>query len=80
MVETEGLHVLQVGPLNLNLHGRFTYTQETFLDLAEKGLRIKEIPVKVVYFAERKSRVAGNLFKMNQWSGFLAAHCLNRAL
>jgi len=52
--------------LNLNLHGRFTYTQETFLDLAEKGLRIKEIPVKVVYFAERKSRVAGNLFKYAQ--------------
>lgn len=52
--------------LNLNLHGRFTYTQETFLDLAEKGLRIKEIPVKVTYFAERKSRVAGNLFKYAQ--------------
>jgi len=52
--------------LQLNLHGRFTYTQETFLDLAFKGLRIKEIPVKVVYFAERKSRVAGNLFKYAQ--------------
>ncbi len=52
--------------LNLNLHGRFTYTQETFLDLAFKGLRIKEIPVTVTYFADRKSRVAGNLFKYAQ--------------
>jgi glycosyltransferase involved in cell wall biosynthesis len=52
--------------LNLNLHGRFTYTQETFLDLAFKGLRIREIPVTVKYFAERKSRVAGNLFKYAQ--------------
>ena len=52
--------------LNLNLHGRFTYTQETFLDLAFKGLRIREIPVTVKYFADRKSRVAGNLFKYGQ--------------
>lgn len=49
--------------LQLNLHGAFTYTQETFIDLSVKRLRIKEVPVKVVYFAERRSRVAGNLFK-----------------
>jgi glycosyltransferase involved in cell wall biosynthesis len=48
--------------LRLNLHGRFTYTQETFLDLADKGLRIVEVPVAVRYFDDRVSRVAGNLW------------------
>lgn len=43
--------------LNLNLFGSFTYTQETFLDLSFKGLRIKEIPVQVKYFSNRRSRV-----------------------
>jgi glycosyltransferase involved in cell wall biosynthesis len=47
--------------LQLNLHGRFTYTQETFLDLTHKGLRVVEIPVVVKYFEGRKSRVAGSI-------------------
>lgn len=33
--------------LRLNLFGRFTYTQEVFLDLVNKGLRIKEVPLRV---------------------------------
>jgi len=33
--------------LRLNLLGTFTYTQETFLDLAYKGLVIKEVAVRV---------------------------------
>ena len=33
--------------LRLNLLGKFTYTQETFLDLAFKGLALKEVPVVV---------------------------------
>lgn len=49
--------------LHLNLHGRFTYTQETFLDLSSKGLPIKEVPIEVRYFADRTSRVANNLFR-----------------
>ncbi|MFH1564687.1 MAG: glycosyltransferase family 2 protein [bacterium] len=49
--------------LRLNLFGAYTYTQETFLDLGYKGLSILEIPIKVKYFKDRKSRVAGNLFK-----------------
>lgn len=49
--------------LNLNLHGMFTYTQETFLDLISKQLRIVEVPVAVRYFADRKSRVAGSIVK-----------------
>lgn len=48
--------------LNLNLFGKFTYTQEVFLDLSMKGLKIIQIPVEVKYFKERKSRVAGNIF------------------
>jgi glycosyltransferase involved in cell wall biosynthesis len=47
--------------LRINLHGRFTYTQETFLDLSAKDVRIEEIPVDVRYFADRKSRVARKL-------------------
>jgi glycosyltransferase involved in cell wall biosynthesis len=47
--------------LHLNLFGRFTYTQETILDLSFKGLRIREIPVRVEYFSDRRSRVAGSL-------------------
>lgn len=47
--------------LKLNLFGKFTYTQETFLDLAFKGLAIKEVPVTVQYFEGRKSRVASSI-------------------
>ena len=47
--------------LNLNLFGKFTYTQEVFLDMSMKGLRIVQIPVDVKYFKERKSRVASNI-------------------
>lgn len=49
--------------LHMNLLGKFTYTQEVFLDLSMKGLRIIQIPVEVKYFADRKSRVAGNILK-----------------
>jgi len=48
--------------LSLNLQGRFTYTQETFIDLSFKGLNIREIPIKVKYFPSRRSKVASNLF------------------
>lgn len=49
--------------LHLNLFGGFTYTQEVFLNLGYKGLRIKEVPVTVRYFEGRKSRIAHNLFR-----------------
>ena len=48
--------------LRLNLKGKFTYTQEVFIDLVEKGLRIKEIPLKVRYFKGRKSAISGGGF------------------
>ena len=47
----------------LNLRGKFTYTQETFLDFTYKGLEICSVPVNVKYFTGRKSKVAGNLFQ-----------------
>ncbi len=47
--------------LHLNLSGTFTYTQESFLDLSFKRLRILPVPVTIQYFPERKSRVASNL-------------------
>lgn len=33
--------------LHLNLFGKFTYTQESLLDLAYKGIRVVEVPLKV---------------------------------
>lgn len=50
--------------LRLNLYGDFTYTQETFLDMAVKCMRIVEMPMHIR--GEREtgtSRVAGNLWK-----------------
>ena len=47
--------------MKMNLVGRFTYTQETFLDLVSKNTRIKEVPVVVKYFSDRKSHVSSNI-------------------
>ncbi len=50
--------------LQLVLTGKFTYTQETFLVLAQKGLRLYEIPLAVRGVREHgTSRVASNLFR-----------------
>lgn len=50
--------------LRLNLFGKFTYTQETFLDLAFKDIRMMEVPLKIRGIREYgKSRVASNLWK-----------------
>lgn len=46
----------------LNLFGKFTYTQESFLDLSFKGMRVEEVPVPVQGTRSHgKSRVAGNI-------------------
>lgn len=47
----------------LNLHNQFTYTQETFLNLAFNNVRIAEVPVAVTYFPGRKSRVANSIWQ-----------------
>ena len=48
----------------LTLFGRYTYTQECFIDLFSKGLRIVEVPLRVRGVREHgKSRVAGSVWK-----------------
>ena len=50
--------------LRLNLFGRFTYTQESFIDLAAKGVRMTEVPLSVRGVRQfGKSRVAGSLWR-----------------
>ena len=49
--------------LHLNLFGGFTYTQEVFLNLGFKGLKIKEVPISVKYFKTRKSRIARSILR-----------------
>jgi len=50
--------------MSLNPIGRFTYTQEVFLNLAFKQLRIAEVPVSVRGEREYgRSRVASNLWR-----------------
>ncbi len=50
--------------LHLVLLGRFTYTQESFLVLSQKGLRIRELPLKIRGVREHgQSRIASNLFR-----------------
>jgi len=57
--------------LRATLLGRHTYTHEVILDLAFRGLRIVEVPVKVVGVREvGESRVAGNLWKYG-WNSLL---------
>lgn len=48
---------------SLNPTGGFTYTQETLLEIADFGHKMTEKAISVKYFEDRKSRVAGNLFK-----------------
>ena len=50
--------------LRLILFGRFTYTQETFIDLAFKGISMTEVPLKVRGVRQHgRSRVADNLWR-----------------
>jgi hypothetical protein len=41
----------------LNLHGSYTYTQESFQILAMKNMRIASVPTTIKYYPGRKSRV-----------------------
>lgn len=49
--------------LRLNDPTGFTYTQENIIDAIGKNLKLKWVPVKVTYFAERKSRVVKTITK-----------------
>jgi glycosyltransferase involved in cell wall biosynthesis len=48
--------------LRLELFGKFTYTQEVFLDLAKQGLTIKEVALEIKGQRSGKSRVVNNIF------------------
>ncbi len=48
--------------LNLVLFGKYTYTQEVFIDLVKKGFRIVEVPCLVRGERKGKSRVVKNVF------------------
>lgn len=47
----------------LNLHGAYTYTQESFQVLAMKRLRIVAVPTTIKYYPGRKSRVVRNFWQ-----------------
>ena len=62
--------------LRLTLFGHFTYTQETFIDLAFKNIRMREVPLKIRGEREYgRSRVASNLWRY----GIKAATIIFRA-
>ncbi len=61
---------------HLHMTGNFTYTQEVFLNLGVKDIRIKEVPISVIYFPERKSRIAGNLWKYGKRMTGVILKCL----
>ena len=47
--------------LRMTLFGKFTYTQEVFLDLINKGIRIVEIPSRVKYRKGREAKISRSL-------------------
>jgi glycosyltransferase involved in cell wall biosynthesis len=49
--------------LRLNLSSVFTYTQETIIDAIGKNLKLTWVPVKVTYFANRKSRMVKSVWQ-----------------
>ena len=58
--------------LKINFYGRFTYTQESFISFHFQGLTMQEVPIRVTYYPERKSRVAGSILKyLKKTSGIL---------
>lgn len=58
--------------LKINFYGRFTYTQESFINFHFHSLTMREVPIRVTYFPERKSRVAGSILNyLKKTSGIL---------
>jgi len=69
--------------LNLNPFGRFTYTHESIIDLARKGMRIAEVPLKVSGEREHgESRMASSvvLYGARAAAIILRAMCYSRPL
>ncbi len=66
--------------LRLNLFGVFTYTQETFLDLARKRSRMAEVPLPVRGTREfGESRVAGSISRYAVRAGSIILFSLRDA-
>ena len=62
--------------LQLHLVGHFTYTQEVFLNLVQKHLRIVEVPIRVRGRREfGESRVANNLFRYAGRTSLIIFRC-----
>ncbi len=58
--------------LKINFYGRFTYTQESFISFHFNGIAMREVPIDVTYFPQRKSRVAGSIGRyLKKTSGIL---------
>lgn len=58
--------------LKINFYGRFTYTQESFISFHFNGIAMREVPIDVTYFPQRKSRVAGSIGKyLKKTSGII---------
>lgn len=57
--------------MHLVLFGKFTYTQEVFIDLVKKGFVIKEVPCKVKGQRGGKSRVVKNVFDYGLKAGLI---------
>jgi len=56
--------------MRLNLFGHFTYTQESFIDMAGKGIRMAEVPLKVRGTRRHgRSRVADSLWRYGLRAG-----------
>lgn len=62
--------------LSLNTIGRFTYTQEVFLNLAFKGLRMVEVPILVEGQRKHgKSRVASSIIRYAWNTSWIIFRC-----
>ncbi|MBW2543207.1 MAG: glycosyltransferase family 2 protein [Deltaproteobacteria bacterium] len=66
----------RLAALRINPLGRFTYTQEVFLNLAFNQLRVAEIPIPVRGQREfGSSRVAGNLWRYAMQTSQIILRC-----
>ena len=62
--------------MSLNVIGAFTYTQEVFLNLAFKGLRMIEVPIAVRGVREHgKSRVASSILRYAFKTSWIIFRC-----
>jgi glycosyltransferase involved in cell wall biosynthesis len=49
--------------LNIDLKNRFTYTHETIMQLTQAQVPMRDTPISVEYFENRKSKISGSLIK-----------------